>query len=209
MVRHVRRLTGVAKVGHAGTLDPFASGVLLLGIGREYTKQLGTFLDTKKTYEVAMVFGMATHTYDAYGKVTACQPPTPMSVETVTPYVNQFLGTTWQRPPMFSAKKIGGIPAYRLARQRAHVDLPLQKITLFDQHIIAWIDHTYPILKWRVTCSKGTYIRTLVHDIGQKMGIPAYTKALCRTTIGPYHIDQSVNGNDMHQDAIINHIFVP
>ncbi len=188
LVSTLRRLSGIKKVGHAGTLDPFATGVMVILIGKEYTKRSNDFLNHNKAYEATLKLGETTDSYDCDGVITSTSALIPENLEEV---IASFQGTTLQTPPMFSAKKIAGQRLYVLARQGIEVEraaVPVtMKITLLSYH--------YPFVRLHVACSKGTYIRSLAYDIGQKLGCGAHLVALHRTESGPFHIDKCVNAD--------------
>lgn len=194
VIRQLRQLTGVKRIGHAGTLDPFASGLLIVGIGRQYTKQLDLFLTSNKSYEVTFVLGQTTTTYDCDGEiVTSYEGPIEISRAVFDKVWNGFLGEQLQRPPDFSAKKIGGVRAYKLARKGQPVALSPKPICIEEIDCLSYeSDQRRPVGTLSVTCSKGTYIRSLVHDIGQKLGVGAYAKTLVRTKIGKYSLERAV-----------------
>jgi tRNA pseudouridine55 synthase len=177
VVARVRRLLGVRRVGHAGTLDPSATGVLPLGVGRG-TRLLEFAADADKSYEATVRLGASTDTYDADGTVVATGDWTRVTVEMVTAALHGFVGTIEQRPPAFSAIKQGGVAVHRLARAGKTVDLPMRTVTVerIDVRAIA-----LPDVMIVVRCSKGTYIRSLAHDLGQRLGCGAHLAELRRT----------------------------
>ncbi len=172
------------KVGHAGTLDPFATGLLILLIGRG-TKRAGEFLKLDKEYITTIHLGATSTTGDPEGIITPtehCSVPTRATVEKV---VEKFLGETEQRVPNFSAVKINGERAYKLARAGKTVEMPTRKIHIYELEIL---DYTWPELTLRCQVSSGTYIRALGEDIGRALGTGGYLTALRRTQIGKYRI---------------------
>jgi len=175
-----------AKVGHAGTLDPFATGLLILLTGKA-CKEAGTFLKLDKSYEVTAILGQESTTGDPEGELhtTSTAEPTEEELRVVLP---QFIGQIKQTPPMYSAIKIGGVRAYQLARKGKEVKIEPRQITI---HSIELQRYAYPELKFVCHVSSGTYIRSLVEDIGKALGTGAYTAALRRTTIGEYHIEDA------------------
>ncbi|MBP9841272.1 MAG: tRNA pseudouridine(55) synthase TruB [Simkaniaceae bacterium] len=186
LVSTLRRLSGIRKIGHAGTLDPFATGVMILLIGKEYTKQSDNFLNHSKAYEATLKLGETTDSYDCDGTLTTSSPLIPEDIESV---LATFQGTTEQIPPMFSAKKIGGKRLYLLARQGIEIERAPVSVTMD----ITLLSYHYPYLRLKVACSKGTYIRSLAHDIGQKLGCGAHLTQLHRIQSGPFRIDQCVD----------------
>ena len=189
LIRNLRRLTGIKKVGHAGTLDPFATGVMVLLLGRDYTKLSDKLLLADKEYTATLHLGVTTDTYDCDGKITASskKQPTMAQIEKV---VAQFQGDLEQTPPMFSAKKVKGKPLYKLARAGKEIERKPCKVRV----AITILGYEYPHLKLSVACSKGTYIRSLAHDIGEKLGSGAHLTGLQRTKSGQYSLEECING---------------
>lgn len=188
VVARVRRvLTNQAqkkvKVGHTGTLDPFATGLMILVIGKE-CKNAGHYTKLDKVYEATIQLGHTSTTGDPEGELTAVSDTVP-SLEHVQEALTAFTGEITQRPPIFSAIKINGQRAYKLARNGEEVEIPLRTITI---HSLELIDYTYPELKIRTHVSSGTYIRTLASDIGEMLGTGAYTTQLRRIRIADYDI---------------------
>lgn len=189
-----RRLVGVRRIGHVGTLDPLATGVLPLVIGRA-TRLAALLSGGSKTYEAVIRLGVETDTYDAAG---APQPAPPgadaraasVDRDMVAAASQQFTGVFQQQPPAFSAKKVGGVRAYRLARRQRHVDLPPVEVTVHDFEIIAVEDAR---LHCRVSCSPGFYMRTLAHDLGQALGCGGCLEQLRREKSGVFTLHDAVN----------------
>lgn len=171
------------KVGHTGTLDPFATGLMILVIGKE-CKNAGHYTKLDKVYEATIKLGEVSTTGDTEGELTAVSNTVP-TLERVQEAVKAFTGEIQQRPPIFSAIKINGERAYKLARDGKEVEIPLRTITVYSLEII---DYTYPELKIRTHVSSGTYIRTLASDIGALLGTGAYCTALRRVQIAEYTI---------------------
>lgn len=167
------------RVGHAGTLDPFATGLLIILLG-DATKRSDEFLKQDKTYEATIHLGATSTTGDPEGEITtqAAEQPSEHDIKTV---LSQFVGSITQVPPIYSAIKIGGQRAYKLARKGTEVEIPSRQVTI---HSIGVIDYTYPDLKIRTRVSSGTYIRSLAQDIGTALGTGAYCSELRRTSIG-------------------------
>lgn len=173
------------RVGHAGTLDPFATGLLIVLLG-DACKKAGEFLKLDKVYEATITLGATSTTGDPEGEIT----PTPTSfqvpfLETVEKALATFVGEIQQRPPIFSAIKVDGKRAYRLARDGKEVELPLRTVTI---HSLEIIDYTYPELKIRTHVGSGTYIRSLAVDIGNALGTGAYCSQLRRTAIAQWKL---------------------
>lgn len=186
MVAKVRRSTGIKRVGHAGTLDPFASGLLIVLVGREMTKRQSEFLLMDKTYEAIVRFGGTSTTDDRTGTITD-QSCTPLSREDINRAISPFVGEQDQMPSQFSAKKINGTPAYKLARRGEIVELKPKRITI---HSIEILSFNWPLLTIRIKVSSGTYIRAFARDLGEKLHCGAYLEELKRTEIGPYTLEE-------------------
>lgn len=174
------------KVGHTGTLDPFATGLLILLTG-QMTKKSSEFLKLDKEYIAELKLGYVSSTGDPEGEITEVisSKHSYSSLEKVTSVINSFVGEIDQTPPKFSAIKINGERAYKLARKGQDFEIPSRKVTIYNIEIL---DYHYPELKIKVHCSSGTYIRTLAEDIGKKLGTGAYLTALRRTKIGKYSV---------------------
>ncbi|MDF2549169.1 MAG: tRNA pseudouridine synthase [Chlamydiales bacterium] len=185
LVKELRHRLKVKKIGHAGTLDPLATGVMVMLIGRNYTRLSDQFLLSDKEYLAEIALGSATDTYDAEGTVIATSPLEP-TLEQVKAALALFSGSIQQVPPMYSARKINGQKLYDLARQGKEVERP--PIAIHTE--ITLVDYTFPKLTIRVSCSKGTYIRTLADDIGKTLGCYGHIQALRRLRSGHFHIDQ-------------------
>ena len=184
VVKKVRGIIKEKKVGHAGTLDPFAEGVLVLGTGPD-TKKLTDITTASKIYRAELTLGKATDTQDRDGKIIAEAPVSELTRETIDAVLASFVGTQEQIPPMYSAKKVNGQRLYKLARKNKTVERDPVTITI-DQ--ISLLDYTEPVITFEVTCSKGTYVRALGADIAAKLGTVGHLTALVRTSVGAYHI---------------------
>lgn len=187
VVNLVRQGTRIRKVGHAGTLDPRASGVLVLCLGS--ATRLSEYLSTSvKRYEATIRFGSATRTYDSEGEIIleTGKSPTRVQIEHMLP---EFRGEISQMPPAFSAIKIRGRKAYEIARAGGEPQLKPRKITIFDLQLKSY---TAPDLSLAIECSAGTYIRSIAHDLGERLGTGAHLAALRRTRSGPFSIDDAV-----------------
>ena len=202
--------TSNIKVGHAGTLDPFATGLLIVGVGREATKRLDEFKSLPKTYVAEIKLGETSTTGDPTGTITppvilskAKDPlksalrdssvPQNDSVNIIETTLKSFTGKQSQIPPMYSAKQVGGQRLYKLARAGKTIDRQPSEIEIYD---IKLLDYAWPILKIEVKCSAGTYIRTLAEDIGARLGVGGYCLSLVRTAIGNYLLEDAVNPDD-------------
>lgn len=178
------------KVGHAGTLDPFATGLLIVAAGREATKKIDKFKNLPKTYLAVIHFGAVSDTMDKTGKITVIIRQDGIARAKIEEAIKSFLGPQLQTPPMFSAKKINGKRLYELARQGREIDRKPAPVEIYD---IRAVEYSWPILKVKIRCSPGTYIRALAHDIGQKLGVGAYCEELTRTAIGDYRLEEAKN----------------
>ncbi len=207
MVAILRKKTGQQKIGHAGTLDPFATGLLVMLLGRRWTRTSGVFLNHDKEYEATLRLGVETDTYDCDGQVTATADIAPTDADIVQ-VLQGFQGEYLQTPPMYSAKKVGGKRLYDLARKGVVIHREQQACHLTT----TLISYCYPDLKIHVKCSKGTYVRALAHDIGERLGCYAHVSELRRTRSGPFTIDAAVTLPDldlMSREEIQNHLFLP
>ncbi len=193
VVYQVRQRLGIKKVGHAGTLDPLACGVLVCLVNSA-TRRMNDFSHLPKTYRAEALFGVKTDSGDADGKVIErCDAAVTESA--VLSVFHHFRGEIEQVPPMVSALKKDGVPLYRLQRQGITIDRPPRRVTIFDIELVGFRTDGSgrPRALIEITCSGGTYIRTLVEDIGAAIGVPAVTAFLVRTAIGPFHIEDSLD----------------
>lgn len=190
LVSLLRRITKIETIGHAGTLDPFATGVMVMLIGREYTKRSNEFLCADKEYRATIQLGTSTDTYDLEGEIVSRSEKIPTDQE-IEHAISLFQGEILQIPPMYSAKKIGGKKLYDLARKGITIERQPVKV----QVQIRLVKYSYPMVDIEVTCSKGTYIRTLAHDIGQALSTGAHLFELARIRSGPFHIGQCLPQN--------------
>ena len=189
VIARLRRITGLKKIGHAGTLDPFASGLLLCAIGREATREIEKFVKLDKEYVADVFLGKRTDTFDRQGETILEYSGEKIAKKKVKETVASFSGKQEQIPPMFSAKKIKGKKLYELARQGIEVERQPNKIEIFKIKILKY---NWPKLKIEVKCSSGTYIRSLADDIGTKLGCSAYLEELRRTKIGKFNVKKAV-----------------
>jgi tRNA pseudouridine55 synthase len=201
VVALVRRLTATKRVGHGGTLDPFASGVLPLFLGRA-TKVVEYHLGDGKAYRATVCFGASSTTDDLEGDQTPATGPAP-SREAVEAVLPAFRGPISQRPPAFSAIKVAGRRAYAMARAGATVELAPRDVRIDRLELTDWnaADPDRPIATLDVACSAGTYVRTLARDLGEAAGSAAYLGALVRTASGPFAIDASTPLDDVRAAA--------
>ncbi len=189
IVAMVKRLSGERRVGHAGTLDPEASGVLPVCLGQG-TRVVEFLIDTTKTYRAEIELGVATDTYDGSGKVTQTGDPTGISQGQVESALTAFCGLIEQTPPMYSAVKYQGKRLYQLARAGIEVKRESRPTKIYRLELIDWQP---PVVTIEVDCGKGTYIRSLAHDLGQALGCGANLKSLVRLRCGPFDIKDAVS----------------
>lgn len=193
VVATVRRLLSTQttkrrlKVGHAGTLDPLASGLLIIAVGKA-TKEISKFVGLDKTYETTITLGATTETDDAEAEPIVTPNAHPPTLEHIKQVVKSFIGEQQQIPPLYSAKKQDGVRLYKLARSGKTTEIRSHRIII---HNITILSYAYPSLSIRVKCGSGTYIRSLARDIGERLSVGGYVTALRRTAIGPYTTDQS------------------
>jgi tRNA pseudouridine55 synthase len=184
----VRSQFGVRKVGHCGTLDPNATGLLILVLGRA-TKLSEKLMADDKVYAGAVRFGTATSTYDAAGEVTATRPVPPLTVEQLNAAGAAFIGDQMQLPPMVSAVKQAGVPLYKLARRGLEVE---RKTRLIHIYKFQFSDYVEPMAWFRIACTKGTYVRTIAHDLGQQLGCGAHLAHLRRLVSGKFDVKDAI-----------------
>lgn len=188
VVARVRRLTGIRRVGHAGTLDPLATGVLLVCVGSA-TRIVSYLQQGKKVYETTVRLGEETDTYDAEGQRIAKAPVPDFSLDVIERNLDAFRGDILQTPPMYSAIKKNGQPLYKLARAGKVVERPKRSVTIDAIQILEWKN---PDLTLRITCSPGTYIRSIAHDLGQMLGVGGHVHALRRIASGSWRVEDAV-----------------
>ena len=182
-VNRIKKKLNVKKAGHSGTLDPMATGLLIVCTGK-MTKKLKELLECDKEYEGVMVLGASTRSYDAETEIVENRPIGSTDYRKISEAATEFLGEIEQLPPMFSAVKYGGKPLYKYARKGQELERVTRKIRINKFEIL---NVEMPEAGFRVSCSKGTYIRALVHDLGQLLGTGAYMKELRRTKIGQFY----------------------
>lgn len=192
VVYKVRKITGEKKVGHGGTLDPQASGVLIVGVGKESTKKLQEVLKgTDKEYEAVVELGKTSSTDDSEGEIKTTQEDlSNIDEKQILETLRSFKGEIEQTPPQHSALKIEGTPAYKLARKGEKVDLAPRKVDIKE---IELIELNLPYIKIRTLVSSGTYIRSLARDIGEKLSAGAYLKELVRTSVGEFKLEDALS----------------
>lgn len=189
LVHLLRKRLGVKKIGHAGTLDPFATGVMVMLVSRAYTRLSDSFLSCEKEYRAELILGIATDTYDCEGTPTFSSSHIPTQEE-IERMVATFQGALLQVPPMYSAKKQNGKRLYELARKGIEVERAPVPITVQ----VTLLHYAYPHVELNIVCSKGTYIRSLAHDMGLQLGCGAHLNQLTRTRSGIFTLSQCVDG---------------
>ncbi|MCI5147983.1 MAG: tRNA pseudouridine(55) synthase TruB [Candidatus Electrothrix sp. MAN1_4] len=199
VVKKVRWLLGIKKVGHAGTLDPFASGLLVICVGRPATRQIDSFMAGQKNYQAVLQLGQKTATQDPEGEVLLTRSVPSLSLQELTEVTNEFIGPQMQAPPPYSAAKHKGKPLYHYARQGIMIQKEAKPIEIFSLEVDGY-DPDKEQLTITVTCSKGTYIRVLAADIGKQLGCGAHLTALRRTQSGCFSVDDAVDGKELFSD---------
>lgn len=201
LIRSLRKATGIRKIGHAGTLDPFATGVMILLIGKKYTKMADQFVGLDKEYYAKLHLGITTETLDTEGKVLNTSGYIP-SIQEVQSAIEKFQGNIEQIPPMYSAKKVKGKKLYELARKGITIERKPCKV-----HIkTTLIEYNYPYLELMVNCSKGTYIRSLGADLGEELKCGAHLTALSRLRCGNFHLNDCLDQNDIFDVKIKDYL---
>jgi tRNA pseudouridine55 synthase len=192
VVRQVRRAAGIRKVGHAGTLDPAATGVLPIAIG-DATKLIDELVDAPKRYRGTIRFGIATDTYDADGAVVAETDASAITRDRIEAELDAFRGTIMQVPPAYSAVKRQGVPAYKAARRGEPLELEARPVTVHELGLGEFdrSDREHPSVTIEVACSRGFYVRSLAHDLGQALGVGAHLDGLCRTAVGSFEVKRA------------------
>ena len=188
VVASIRRLLKQKRVGHAGTLDPAASGVLPICIGQG-TRVAEYLSESGKAYRAEIIFGVETDTYDSEGVVVRTASAADLTRAQIEQALQRFTGQQMQLPPRYSAIKLQGKPAYKLARAGEDISLAPRPITIYRLEVIDWLP---PCLTLAIECSKGTYIRSLAHDAGEQLGCGAHLAALVRTRSGPFSLLESI-----------------
>ena len=191
VVNKIRRSLKIKKVGHAGTLDPFATGLLIIGVGKG-TKQMARFSGLDKRYRAQIRLGIETDTYDVTGTVIEEHAADAVSEDELRSAIEAMVGAQMQMPPMYSAKKVNGVPLYKLARKGRVVERKPVQVTIYEANLLRFEP---PVVTVDLYVSKGTYIRSFAHDLGKRLGVGAHLQALQRTEIGSYRLDESFEIN--------------
>jgi len=192
VVSQIRKITGIKKVGHAGTLDPLASGVLVIGITREGTKTMHEHVKTEKEYRAVIELGQTSSTDDAEGEKTVTADPVKAapSEKEIQSVLKKFIGNIEQIPPIYSALKIKGKPAYKYAREGKELEMQARPVIIKS---IQLVNYQYPKLEIDVVTGPGVYIRSLARDIGSELKTGGYLSALERTKVGEYRIEDALS----------------
>ena len=193
VIAKIRKIIGIRKIGHCGTLDPFATGLLILCIGKS-TKQVATFQELSKQYLTRIKLGATTKSHDTETEEENFCDVSNLSVNTIQNALHSFIGNIEQIPPMYSAKKIDGKKLYQLARKNIEITRNPTQVSIENIEII---DINLPFVDVRIKCSKGTYIRSLARDVGEKLGVGGYLTELVRLRIGDYDVEYSFKLEDI------------
>ena len=195
VIRKIRSLIRIKKVGHAGTLDPLATGLLIVCTGK-FTKRINEFMAQEKEYTGSFTLGAVTPTYDLESEPQNHVDIGHLTHDTINSATRNFLGEILQVPPIHSAIKVGGKPVYKLARKGTTIELEPRRVTIKEFEITKI---EMPIVHFRVVCSTGTYIRSLANDFGEALGVGAHLSSLCRTRIGDFHLRSAMNISEVQQ----------
>lgn len=195
VIRRIRSIINIRKVGHAGTLDPLATGLLIVCTGK-FTKRINEFMAAEKEYTGTITLGATTSTFDKEGEPENFKDTSHLTLTQIQQVTRQFTGTIMQMPPIHSAIKKDGKRAYDLARRGEEVVLEPRKITIREFEIT---EVTLPVIAFRVVCSTGTYIRSLANDVGAALGTGAYLSSLCRTRIGDFLLKDAMDMEQLNE----------
>jgi tRNA pseudouridine55 synthase len=188
VVDAIRRQFGIKKVGHCGTLDPNATGLLIIVLGRG-TKLSEKLMSDDKVYEGVIKLGESTNSYDADGELVASLPVPPLTLDQLNAAAAEFVGDLMQTPPMVSAVKKDGVPLYKLARKGIEVPREPRLVHVYNFRFSAYQE---PMAHFRLACTKGTYVRSIAHDLGQKLGCGGHLATLRRVTSGKFDVAQAI-----------------
>ena len=202
VVAKLRSITGIRKIGHAGTLDPFATGLLIVAVGRGATKNIDTIVKKRKTYDTVFELGATSDTHDPEGSIEyrSCSMP---SEKDVAQAIKTFADVLEQIPPMHSAVKVDGKRLYKLAREGKTIERKPRRVEI---HRFDITSYEPPTLSALIECSSGTYIRAIARDLGEKLGCGAYCKELRRTAIGDVSINDAVSIQDLDKKSWVEHL---
>lgn len=203
VVSRLRKISGIKKIGHAGTLDPLATGLLILAIGREYTKKIDQYVKLDKEYVAEIFFGAESETYDREGEIKNTYSGTRIKKKIIRQALDKWQGEVKQVPPIFSAKKIKGQKLYNLARQGKEIEIPSHLVKISKIKILKY---RWPILKIKISCGSGTYIRSLAHDLGRDLNCGAYLYSLSRTKIGKNKLSRAIKLDRLNIKILNKHL---
>jgi len=204
VIYQLRKTTEIKKIGHTGTLDPFASGLLIVAIGKEATKKISQFVKLDKKYEAEIILGAESNTYDRTGIITKKQEEKEINKKDIIKVLKKIKKSKEQIPPMYSAKKIGGKKLYQLARKNIEIERPAQLIKIGKIKII---DYSWPKIRLKIACSSGTYIRSVANDLGKELNCGAYLNELRRTKIGRYRVEKAKKIENIDSENWTKYIF--
>lgn len=199
IISQVKKITGIKKVGHAGTLDPLASGVLVVGIGRDSTRKLFSELEKEKEYEVLIKLGETSTTDDEEGEKMVWEVGEAPKELKVSKVLEKFIGEIWQMPPIYSSVKRGGVRAYEDARLGRKVVLGKRQVLIKEIEIL---EYSYPLLRLRVLTGPGVYIRSLARELGEALKVGGYVKELKRTRVGEYRIEDCAEIDSLKESSL-------
>lgn len=207
VVDRIRRALKMKRIGHAGTLDPMATGLIIILVGKA-TKASQFLMSMDKQYEGTAYLGKVTDSQDADGNTLVEHPVPDLTEKQILEYMEGFIGDQYQTPPMYSAKKINGVPLYKLARKGETIEREPRFIRISSFKLHRWEN---PEIDFSVTCTKGTYVRTIAHDLGQRIGCGAHLSALRRTAIDTLSINQAIPLEKITQSPLseISHLILP
>ncbi len=206
IIRHVKRCVGrKVKIGHAGTLDPLAEGVLVVCIGQA-TRLVDMVQSWPKQYATLARLGATSTTDDDEGQINETAVTVPPSADYIEQVVQRFVGVIEQVPPAYSAVKVAGQRAYKMARAGQMPDLAPKKVTI---HSLEIVEYEYPRLRLRISCGSGTYIRSLVRDIGAELGVGGYCEKIVREAVGPFNADRAIGPDQINTDNIEQFVIDP
>lgn len=205
VVARLRRLTGEKRIGHAGTLDPFATGLLLVAVSREATRELQKFVGLDKRYEATFVLGATSTTDDVKGELSEPVSTTHLTKEQIAEALKTFIGQIDQVPPTYAAIKVQGKKLYELARAGTPTLVEPRRITVYSMELLDEPEDKVRI-RVKIHCSSGTYIRSIARDLGTLLGVGAYVETLRRTSIGPFAIEEAFTFNQLDPSIIESHL---
>ncbi len=197
MVDAVRHLAGFRQVGHLGTLDPLATGVLVLLLGKA-TRLVRFYTGRRKRYTAGLRFGFATNTYDSEGEAQGTDTAPELDRAQLELFAAESMGPFAQMPPQFSAKKVHGRPAYELARNKVEFELKPADVEIFEYRLT---EIAGSMARFTIECSSGTYVRSLAHDMGKRLGCGAHLTEICRTAVGEFSIEQAIGVEELAESA--------